>query len=340
MLDIKEHIRCPFCTHRLSFTDADCRCSKCDRIFPVIAGIPDLRVPIENDWIDFEEDRMLASLLAEKYVSHSFEQLVDEVWSKRQNVPPEIVKKRIRQINQGAEKYTENLTEEGWLGSQLTNPAENWCIELGCGTGGFLEAAIPRLKFVVGVDISLTWLVVTKKRLEEKGLTGTIVCACIESLPFEADQFDFAVAFDVIEHVTDPQVMVEEVHRVISPGGKMFCTTPNRYSLSAEPHVGIWGVGFLPRRLMQPYVRWRNGMTYKGTYPQSLFNLRQLFRREAHFDLTIDTPVIWSREVAAFSPVKRTLAQIYNRITRVGFVRFVLLPIAPFFQVVARKIKS
>jgi 2-polyprenyl-3-methyl-5-hydroxy-6-metoxy-1,4-benzoquinol methylase/DNA-directed RNA polymerase subunit RPC12/RpoP len=210
MLNIKEYIRCPYCINRLSFEEADCKCLGCGKTFPIIAGIPDLRVPVENDWIDFEEDRLLAITLADKYDSHSFEQLVAIVWNKRQNVPPEIVKKMIQRISQGAAKFAENLTEEGWIGSQLTNPAENFCIELGCGTGSFLEAAIPEVSLAVGIDISLAWLVVTKKRLEEKGLNGAIVCACIEHLPFEADQFDFAVAFDVIEHVINPNLSLKK----------------------------------------------------------------------------------------------------------------------------------
>ena len=203
--------------------------------------------------------------------------------------------------------------------------------------GGFLEAVIPKFNLAVGLDVSLTWLVVTKKRLEENGLSGAIVCACIERLPFEADRFGCAVAFDVVEHITDPPRIIEEIRRVVRPGGKTFFTTPNRYSLSAEPHVGVWGVGFLPRRWMRPYVRWRNGMTYRGTYPQSLLDLRRLFKRNSHFELSIKTPAIWEQEVNSFSLPKRTLAQIYNRITQIGLVRQAILPIAPFFQIIARK---
>jgi len=338
MFDVEKYIRCPYCANRLSFTYEVCVCLGCDKKFPVILGIPDLRVPIENAWIDFEEDRLLAMSLAEKYHSHSFEQLVTEVWSRRQNTPQEIIKRRIHAINKASAKYEADLADKGWIGSLLTNQSENSCIELGCGTGGFLEAAIPRFDSVIGIDISLMWLIVAKKRLEEKGLDCAIACACIEHLPFKADQFDLAVAFDVIEHVTNPELVVKAIHRITRPGGKVACTTPNRYSLSAEPHVGVWGVGFLPRRWMEGYVQWRNGMAYKHTYPQSLLNLRRYFKQKTcQFNFSIKTPAIWENEVEEFSPKKRALAKLYNRIIEVGLFRSVLLPIAPFFQIVAEK---
>lgn len=340
MFNIEKFICCPYCANHLSFGDRDCVCSGCDKKFPVILGILDLRVPLEGAWVDFEEDRLIALSLAEKYPSHSFEQLVAEVWNKRQNVPPEIVKRRIRGITQATAKYEADLADKGWIGSLFSNPAESFCIELGCGPGGFLEAAIPRFNSVVGVDISLMWLVVAKKRLEEKGLDCTIVCACIEHLPFKGDLFDLTVAFDVIEHVTNPQLIVEAIHHITRPGGKVVCTTPNRFSLSAEPHVGVWGVGFLPRRWMQSYVRWRNGMFYQHTYPQSLLDLRRYFKHASRFEFSIKTPTIWEKEVEGFSPIKRALAKLYNWVIGVGFFRFILLPIAPFFQIVAQKTRG
>jgi hypothetical protein len=36
---------------------------------------------------------------------------------------------------------------------------------------------------------------------------------------------------------------------VLRPGGLLFLATPNRYTLGLEPHVRLWGVGYLPAQL-------------------------------------------------------------------------------------------
>jgi 2-polyprenyl-3-methyl-5-hydroxy-6-metoxy-1,4-benzoquinol methylase len=53
-----------------------------------------------------------------------------------------------------------------------------------------------------------------------------IVNASIEDLPFEEDQFDLVCAFDVIEHVDNDQLGVEEMFRVCRPNGHVFVSVP------------------------------------------------------------------------------------------------------------------
>lgn len=53
------------------------------------------------------------------------------------------------------------------------------------------------------------------------------------------DTFDFVISFQVIEHIEEDKKFVEEIHRVLRPGGKCILTTPNRpMSLTRNPwHV-------------------------------------------------------------------------------------------------------
>ncbi|MBA3767242.1 MAG: class I SAM-dependent methyltransferase [Acidobacteria bacterium] len=334
---MEQHIRCPYCAAPLSLGAEACVCLGCHKIFPVVFGIPDLRVPADA-WIDFEEDRAFAISIAEHYHTETFESLIVQVLKHCEgDIPQEIVNRRIVRINEAQSKYAEDLSAAGWIGSLLDNSSGRSCVELGCGMGAFLAAAANHFDFVIGLDISLSWLIAAKKRLEGLGLNCSLVCACVERLPLQSDKFDLTVALDVIEHVTDARQMFEEVGRVTRPGGRVACTTPNRFSLSAEPHVGVWGVGFVPRKWMPAYVRWRNGMLYRYTYPKSLFGLRQLFKRQPEFDLKIKTPTLWEGEVKAFSPTKRIFAQLYNQAIRLRILRSILLPVAPFFYIIAQK---
>lgn len=61
----------------------------------------------------------------------------------------------------------------------------------------------------------------------------------VPPLDFPANSFDWAVSFQVIEHIRDDFGFLAEVHRVLKPGGKFIVTTPNKHkSLTRNPwHV-------------------------------------------------------------------------------------------------------
>ena len=50
--------------------------------------------------------------------------------------------------------------------------------------------------------------------------------ASIIKLPFENNSFDLVCAFDVIEHVNEDTIAVEELWRVCKPGGNVCITVP------------------------------------------------------------------------------------------------------------------
>ena len=106
-----------------------------------------------------------------------------------------------------------------------------------------------------------------------------MVAGCAEALPFAPDTFSFIYSPDVIEHVRDQRVYLSEARRVLQPGGAIVLNSPNRFSLVApEPHVGIWGLGFLPRAWMDPVCKILGKGGYKGKRLLSLPELRRLLR--------------------------------------------------------------
>src|SRR5262245_3416328 len=92
---------CPHCFGSLAFLASDCPCLDCGRKYSMVLGIADLRVPIRDAWIDFEEDRRVAATLAEHFETDTFEDLVRRVWESRRNITPEILNRRIREIREG-----------------------------------------------------------------------------------------------------------------------------------------------------------------------------------------------------------------------------------------------
>ena len=75
-----------------------------------------------------------------------------------------------------------------------------------------------------------------------------------EDTGLPAESFDFAVSFEVLEHVHDPKSVIHEIHRVLKPGGKFFFSTCN-YRSFYEGHYRCPWFPFFNRYLASFWVR-------------------------------------------------------------------------------------
>lgn len=55
-------------------------------------------------------------------------------------------------------------------------------------------------------------------------------------MPFEDNSFDSMMATEVLEHCPDPLLIVQEMKRVLKPGGVLFFTVPFLWNLHEVPH--------------------------------------------------------------------------------------------------------
>jgi SAM-dependent methyltransferase len=79
---------------------------------------------------------------------------------------------------------------------------------------------------VVGLELSAAAI----RFCESKGL-GPVRQGDICAMPFPDSSFDFVLATDVIEHVEDDGRALEEIYRVLAPGGYVLLTVPAFNSL-------------------------------------------------------------------------------------------------------------
>lgn len=63
----------------------------------------------------------------------------------------------------------------------------------------------------------------------------TYVCDIVD-IPVEADQFDYIICNQVLEHLPEPKQALKEMYRVLKTGGKIICTTPFFYEEHLQPY--------------------------------------------------------------------------------------------------------
>lgn len=129
------------------------------------------------------------------------------------------------QYTKGAETikfYLDFCTEEDMF-------KDKTIVDIGCGAGGkSLYYASRGAKEVIGVEI------LEKYRIEAESLAAELsladkfrfVCADAAALPFADGSIDTIIMNDAMEHVANPEAVVDECLRVLRAGGRLFVNFP------------------------------------------------------------------------------------------------------------------
>jgi SAM-dependent methyltransferase len=308
-------------------------CRACAARYPVVAGFPDLRLPVSSP-IDPLADAEEAVRLARDERALSLEQLIRRALSSRSRAEwsEARLELRTRQSLESTVRMRDELA--GWL--RPWRGSAGLRLDAGCGFGGLIAAAAAESVEMIGVDASLVNLVVARRRIAEGGGRPVLAAALVEHLPLAEAAVAGIVSLDVIEHVADASAFAREMARVAQPDGWIALSTPNRFSLAAEPHVGVWGVGWLPRRWQAPYVRWRTGIGYDRVRLLSAREIRRVLAA-AGLACAVEAAAVPASEMAAFGPRRRALSAVYNTMAGRRGMRLPLRLVGPFFHVLARK---
>lgn len=132
-------------------------------------------------------------------------------------------------------------------------------LEVGCGEGRGIDLLEP----LVGHYTAIDKIEDAINKLKEKHPKSTFFVSNIP--PFQHlqnDTYDTVVCFQVIEHIRNDFFFLQEIHRVLKPGGIALLTTPNRrMSLTRNP----WHIReYLPEELRALASRVFREVTLKG----------------------------------------------------------------------------
>jgi ubiquinone/menaquinone biosynthesis C-methylase UbiE/uncharacterized protein YbaR (Trm112 family) len=325
---------CPFCRGELRVLTDGYSCEACPRTYRLHAGIPDFRV-FPDPYLNWEEDRERTEIVLQALDTHKLEDLLEYYWSFSDITPVDLRAKFIRSVRLGearARRSVEMLDEE----NSKSAGSKKRILEIGSGTGNFLAEAVGGYETVVGVDIAMRWLHVSRRRFIDRGLpVPALVCCCAEFLPFAEGSFDVITMTSTLEFTSDQEKVLSECERVLEGTGTLYINSVNRFSLASDPYAYLWGVGFLPRSLQAKYVYWRRGAHYK-TKTMSHAELKRIAR--ARFaSVKFNLPDVSQTVVNQLSPLTRFQVRIYQFLKRLPLFPSVFRQIGPGWDVVLHK---
>jgi len=139
---------------------------------------------------------------------------------------------------------------------------DHFFLDVGCGVGQLTYHLARAGASVVGIELSYEAVQVGFAILNECSLPAPVsfICQNAISLPFQNEIFDRVVCADVMEHLNDEEKRagLQEVYRVLKPGGEAFFHTPNKRRIQ---------LGLLTRRLAA-LLRLENPMSIRHHYPE------------------------------------------------------------------------
>jgi ubiquinone/menaquinone biosynthesis C-methylase UbiE len=133
-------------------------------------------------------------------------------------------------------------------------------LDLGCGWGFLFVPANAHGAIVFGIDPKKERAKISKMRLAMHGIDANLFSGIGENLPFKDDTFDVIHCSSVLEHVQDPLKVIDEMIRILKPGGLCKIRAPN-YLFPYEPHYKLFWIQFLPRTIAKLYLRLRGRPT-------------------------------------------------------------------------------
>jgi ubiquinone/menaquinone biosynthesis C-methylase UbiE len=95
-------------------------------------------------------------------------------------------------------------------------------LDVGCGSGGFLQHIAARGCHVAGLDASEIQVEMARQRLRDQidGGTAEVVLGNADTLPWGDGRFDAVASLNCLKFVADPDQVLVEMYRVLRAGGR------------------------------------------------------------------------------------------------------------------------
>lgn len=164
-------------------------------------------------------------------------------------------------------------------------------LEVGCGDGALSGLIFKKFHCdLTGIEPSPEGIQFSKEMFRKHKFKGTFEQSEGYSFDFTDNHFDHIVLADVIEHLQYPDLMLQEVKRLLKPGGHLVITTPVRTSEHPEDKMHV-----------------------HEFYPEELITSCAFFFGDP-VDNIYSHPVVWHELYSHGKKANRSLIRLYCRI--------------------------
>jgi len=113
-------------------------------------------------------------------------------------------------------------------------------LDLGCFSGGRMTHWVERYNLTEGhgIDVDPVYAEAGNDFAKSKNINAKFVHGFGEDLPYPDDYFDYVASYDVFEHVQDLEEVMNEIWRVLKPGGRLLTVFPPYYN-PLEAHLRL-----------------------------------------------------------------------------------------------------
>ena len=120
---------------------------------------------------------------------------------------------------------------------------KNRILDYGCGNGAQTMLVAKSGVRIDALDVSEEQCQLTEENLKSfKNVNVMLYDGNVA--PFDANTFDFVYSFEVLEHTQDDRKSVEDIYRILKPGGCFLFTVPNKWWIFETHGANL------------PYLRW------------------------------------------------------------------------------------
>lgn len=173
-----------------------------------------------------------------------------------------------------------------------------------------------------GIDITPSSKEITEQLFKLYNYSSELTIGDVENMPYEDNTFDFVYSFGVIHHTPDIQKAINEIYRVLKPGGSCYIAVYNKNSWFFRYNIflknWILNKGYQKYTLKQQIslVEYPNNNKNLVVKLHTKKEVKKLFKKFSHQQITVNH--LTKNELGVFNSIFTNKIKNYLR-TKIGW---------------------